>query len=101
MGNQPSAAYYAATTGYFSALRIPIRSGRDFNEHDDAAAPHVAIISESMVIAGFRTASMREYCESARIAVQDSTTVTTAACTTCGHQPKPLWRNIAPKMSWT
>ncbi len=47
-GNQPSAAYYASTPGYFATLRIPIRTGRDFNEHDDAAAPPVAIISESM-----------------------------------------------------
>ena len=47
-GNQPSAAYYAATTGYFNALRIPIMAGRAFSEHDDAAAPPVAIISESM-----------------------------------------------------
>src|SRR3954469_8299222 len=47
-GNEPSSAYYAATPGYLGALRIPIRSGRDFNDHDDAAAPPVAIISESM-----------------------------------------------------
>jgi putative ABC transport system permease protein len=48
VGNQPSAAYYAATPGYFAALRIPIQSGRDFTAHDDAAAPPVAIISQSM-----------------------------------------------------
>jgi putative ABC transport system permease protein len=48
VGNQPSAAYYVATPGYFSALRIPIKRGRDFNEHDNAAAPPVAIISEGM-----------------------------------------------------
>jgi putative ABC transport system permease protein len=47
-GNEPSAAYYAATPGYFATLRIPIKSGREFNDHDDAAAPPVAIISESM-----------------------------------------------------
>jgi putative ABC transport system permease protein len=48
VGNQASAAYYAATPGYFAALRIPIKSGRDFTAHDDAAAPPVALISESM-----------------------------------------------------
>ena len=48
VGNQPSAAYYAATPGYFGALRIPIKRGRDFTEHDDAESPAVAIISESM-----------------------------------------------------
>ncbi|HXB69661.1 MAG TPA: ABC transporter permease [Candidatus Acidoferrales bacterium] len=47
-GNQASAAYYVATPGYFAALRIPIKSGRDFTVRDDAAAPPVAVISESM-----------------------------------------------------
>jgi putative ABC transport system permease protein len=48
VGNQPSAAYYAATPGYFSALRIPIKRGRDFDERDTSSAPPVAIISEGM-----------------------------------------------------
>jgi putative ABC transport system permease protein len=48
VGDQPSAAYYVATPGYFGALRIPVMRGRDFTEHDDAAAPPVIIISESM-----------------------------------------------------
>jgi len=48
-GNGPSAAFYAATPGYFSALHIPIKAGRDFTAHDDAAGAPVAIISDSMV----------------------------------------------------
>ncbi len=48
VGNEPNAAYYSATPGYFGALRIPIRRGRAFTEHDDAAGPPVAIVSESM-----------------------------------------------------
>jgi putative ABC transport system permease protein len=48
VGNQPSAAYYVATPGYFSALHIPLKRGRDFNERDNASAPPVAIISEGM-----------------------------------------------------
>ena len=48
VGNQPSAAYYASTPGYFTALRIPIKAGRDFTWHDDLTAPPVAIISETM-----------------------------------------------------
>ena len=48
VGNQPSAAYYAATPGYFAALRIPLKTGRDFSEHDNAAGQPVAIISEGM-----------------------------------------------------
>ena len=47
-GNSPSAAYYAATPGYFHALRIPIVRGRDFTERDNAAAMPVAIVSETM-----------------------------------------------------
>jgi putative ABC transport system permease protein len=45
-GTEPSAAYYAATTGYFQTLRIPVKSGRDFNEHDDASGAPVMIVSE-------------------------------------------------------
>ena len=47
-GNEPSAAYYAATPGYLAALHIPLKAGRDFTGHDDASGPPVAIISESM-----------------------------------------------------
>ena len=47
-GSEPNAAYYSATDGYRAALRIPLKSGRDFTDHDDAAAPPVAIISETM-----------------------------------------------------
>src|SRR5215471_1968162 len=34
--------------GYFGVFRIPILRGRDFTTHDDAAAPGVAIINETM-----------------------------------------------------
>jgi putative ABC transport system permease protein len=47
-GNDRSAAYYSITPGYFQALHIPIKAGRDFNQHDDAAGAPVALISESM-----------------------------------------------------
>jgi putative ABC transport system permease protein len=47
-GNRLSAAYYAATPGYFAALHIPLKAGRDFNEHDDARGNPVAIIDETM-----------------------------------------------------
>ncbi|HUB81457.1 MAG TPA: ABC transporter permease [Bryobacteraceae bacterium] len=47
-GNEPSAMYYAPTPGYLSSLRIPLKAGREFNDHDDSGAPPVAIISESM-----------------------------------------------------
>ncbi len=47
-GTEHSAAYYAATPGYFQALRIPLKSGRDFTERDNPAGTPVAIISEDM-----------------------------------------------------
>src|SRR5204863_9025162 len=48
VGSEPSAGYYAATSGYFAALRIPFKAARDFTERDDAAGPAVAMLSESM-----------------------------------------------------
>ncbi len=48
VGNQPSAAYFVTTPGYFGSLRIPLKRGRVFTEHDDAAAAPVSVISESM-----------------------------------------------------
>ncbi len=47
------------------------------------------IRSESITIAGRRTASIFEYTEIARIAVQASTKETVAAFSTCGHQLMP------------
>lgn len=47
-GNEPSAAYYAITPGYLTALRIPLLRGRDFTFRDVAKAPLVALVSESM-----------------------------------------------------
>ncbi len=37
-----------ATPGFFSALGIPLRRGRDIAEIDDASHPYVAVISESL-----------------------------------------------------
>ncbi len=37
-----------ATSGYFSSLGIAVTSGREFNEHDTAAAPKVLIINQAM-----------------------------------------------------
>ena len=33
--------------GYFAAMDIPVRRGRDFDRHDDTAHPSVAIVSEA------------------------------------------------------
>ena len=47
-GSNRSAAYYSVTPGYLQALRSPLKAGREFTEHDDAAGAPVALISEGM-----------------------------------------------------
>ena len=42
------ADYCIASEGYFGALGIRLISGRLFDDHDTADAPHVAVISESL-----------------------------------------------------
>jgi putative ABC transport system permease protein len=39
---------YAITPGLLESLRIPLRAGRAFSDADGAAAPRVAIVSETM-----------------------------------------------------
>jgi putative ABC transport system permease protein len=40
--------YRTVGEGYFRALRIPVLEGRTFDEHDTAASPDVAIVSQSL-----------------------------------------------------
>ena len=47
-GEARSTNYYAVTPGYFTAMGIPLLSGRFFEERDAAGGPPVAIINESM-----------------------------------------------------
>jgi putative ABC transport system permease protein len=44
----PSTTYYAVTPDYFRAMGIRLRRGRVFTAQDDARAPHVAIINETL-----------------------------------------------------
>lgn len=37
------------TPEYFTALRVPIRAGRNFNAGDGATAPHVVVVNEAFV----------------------------------------------------
>jgi predicted permease len=43
-----SGLWMDVSPGYFDVLRIPILRGRDFTEQDDAAAPRVVLINETM-----------------------------------------------------
>src|SRR5690349_3191602 len=45
-GDAPVAAFNIVSPGYFETLRTRILSGRDFNDHDTAAAPRVALVNE-------------------------------------------------------
>ena len=45
------AGYRTASEGYFQTMGIPLVRGRLFDERDGAAAPHVALISESLAAA--------------------------------------------------
>ena len=42
------AEYRAADGGFFPALGVPLLHGRLFESRDDASAPHVAVVSESL-----------------------------------------------------
>jgi putative ABC transport system permease protein len=44
----PLSNHEAVSPGYFRTLGIPLREGRDFTWGDDAPAPKVAIVSESL-----------------------------------------------------
>jgi putative ABC transport system permease protein len=47
-GKNPVANYHNASPGYFRAMEVPLLKGRDFDAHDDAGAPLVAVINDTM-----------------------------------------------------
>ena len=49
----PTAIFNVVTPGYLPTMRIPIRSGRDFNDGDRQGAQPVAIINEALARASF------------------------------------------------
>ena len=51
--DQATANYYATVPGYFSALKIPFRQGRDFTDVEDHTAQQVIIIDETLAHAAF------------------------------------------------
>ena len=40
--------YSSVAPGYFNVLKAQVRSGRDFDDHDDLRAPGVAVINEAL-----------------------------------------------------
>ena len=46
--DMPHADYSPVGAGYFATMRIPIVEGREFRESDDASAPQVTIVSQSL-----------------------------------------------------
>jgi putative ABC transport system permease protein len=49
-GDRPDPEYREVSPGYFRTLRIPVISGREFTEEDDARHPRVAIVSRSLAL---------------------------------------------------
>jgi putative ABC transport system permease protein len=46
-GNRPDASHLSVTSGYFNAMRIPFRNGRDFDQRDTDKSPLVVIVNET------------------------------------------------------
>jgi predicted permease len=48
MADQPEVSVRIVSPGFFQALRIPLKRGREFTDADNATAPKAIVISESM-----------------------------------------------------
>jgi putative ABC transport system permease protein len=46
-GNRPDASHLSVMPGYFNAMRIPLRSGRDFDQRDTDKSPSVVMVNET------------------------------------------------------
>jgi predicted permease len=47
-GEEPSANYVVVSPHYFEVMRIPLRKGRPFSEHDTQSSPQAAIVNEEL-----------------------------------------------------
>ncbi len=54
--HSPYADFSVASPGYFQAMEIPIKRGRDFSSQDTDKSPFVAVISESLAKQSFGNA---------------------------------------------
>jgi putative ABC transport system permease protein len=48
-GNRPAASYLVVVSGYFRTMKIPLRSGRDFDQRDNENSARIAIVNEAFV----------------------------------------------------
>src|ERR1700686_529438 len=53
----PVSAFNHVSPGFFQTLRTPLLAGRDFNDHDVAGSPLVAIVNETMARQVFKTSN--------------------------------------------
>jgi putative ABC transport system permease protein len=53
LSEMPQAGFRLATPGFFSALGVPLRAGRDFEENDRYDVPFVAIVNQALVRQSF------------------------------------------------
>lgn len=51
----PSASVRMATPGYFTTLGLPVVAGREFADRDDAAAPRVVVVNQTLARAAWGT----------------------------------------------
>jgi putative ABC transport system permease protein len=56
VNHSPYADFSVASPGYFQAMGIPIKRGRDFSRQDTGDSPFVAVISESLAKRSFGNA---------------------------------------------
>ena len=50
---RPDVGYVTISPGYLHTLGIALKRGRDFTDHDNANAPHVALINEAFAALHF------------------------------------------------
>ena len=48
-GERPGVGYISITDTYLSTLRVAVKRGRGFTDHDDASSPPVVIVNEAFV----------------------------------------------------
>jgi predicted permease len=89
--NSTLVTYYGVTPGYFRTLGTRMMAGRDFDLHDDANAPRVAIVNEAFArkIVGTPNAVGRRFRFSANRAVEIVGVVEDGKYVSLSEDPRP------------